>query len=144
MGMIWGTKMIKKIALAAALLAASTLTASAKDYSLNVTLDGFCNTFSLTTSGITVWGNRSGCGYTNLSGGTVGKAGGKYIIANDSTDLAEVFTWYFTPPNRHGKGSFTLYYSDGTSQTELNSGTYAPTPQGGAARNAPDVTKLKK
>ena len=142
MGMIWVTKMLKKIALATALLAASTLTASAKDYSLNVTLDGFCNTFSLTTSGITVWGNRSGCGYTNLSGGTVGKAGGKYIIANDSTDLGEVFTWYFTPP-KHNKGSWTLYYSDGTSQTEFNSGTYAPTAKGGT-RNAPDVTKLKK
>jgi hypothetical protein len=134
--------MVKKIALAAALLAASTLTASAKDYSLNITLDGFCNTFNLTTSGITVWGNRSGCGYTNLSGGTVGKVGGKYIIANDSTDLAEVFTWYFTPP-KHGTGSWTLYESNGTSQVVINAGTYAPTPKGGT-RNAPDVTKLKK
>jgi hypothetical protein len=134
--------MMKKITLAAALLAASTLTASAKDYNLNVTLDGFCNTFSLTTSGFMVWGNRSGCGYTNLSGGTVGKVGPTFIIANDSTDLGEIFTWYFSPP-KHKKGTWSLYESNGTSQTEVNSGTYAPTAKG-EARSKLDVTKFKK
>jgi hypothetical protein len=135
--------MMKTIALAAAVLAASTLTASAKDYNLNITLDGFCNTFSLTTSGIAVWGNRSGCDYTNISGGTVAKVSkSNYIIANDSTDLAEIFTWYFTPP-KHGKGTWYLYYSDGTSQSELNSGTYSPTTEGGE-RSKLDVTKFKK
>jgi len=140
--------MIRNISLACAVLAAFASCASAKSYKLDVALDGFCNTFSLTASGASVWGTRSGCGYTNLEGGTVAKVAldshGTYIIANDSTDLAEVFTWYFTPPAKHtGTGAFVLYYSDGTQQYEAISGTYSPE-QGGAARSGPDVTKLRQ
>jgi len=138
--------MIRNLTLACVLLAAFASGASAKNYKLNVSLDGFCNIFSLTTSGASVWGSRTGCGYTNVEGGTVAKVSldskGAYIIANDSTDLAEVFTWYFTPPaKRTGTGKWVLYYSDGTQQYEALSGTYSPTPLG-AARGGPDATKL--
>jgi len=137
--------MFKNLSLACAILALGAAGASAKNYVLNIGLDGFCNTFSLTTSGASVWGTRSGCGYTDVEGGTVAKVAldsqGTYIVANDSNDLAEVFTWYFTPPaKKSGAGKFVLYYSDGSQQYEALSGTYSPT-QSGATRGGPDATK---
>jgi hypothetical protein len=128
--------MIRKIALAAALCVAGSATAQATTY--NIALDGFCNTFTLYVNGFEVSGTRGGCGYTDIDGGSVGKVGSKYIISNDTNDSAEIFTWYFTPP-KHNAGSWYLYESTGgTSQTEVNSGTYTSTKSGAAAgvRNA--------
>lgn len=137
--------MFKSLSIACVFLAIGAFDASAKTYRLNVTLDGFCNTFSLTASNASVWGTRSGCGYTDVDGGTVGKVAldshGTYIIANDSNDLAEVFTWYFTQPDKKtGTGKFVLYYSDGSQQYEALSGTYSPT-QSGATLGGPDATQ---
>jgi hypothetical protein len=58
--------MIKKIALSTALFLALMATAEAKSF--NVSLDGFCNTFALTYQGTSVYGTRSGCGYTVIDG----------------------------------------------------------------------------
>ena len=137
--------MLKKLSIAFLFLAIGSADAAPKNYRLTVSLDGFCNTFSLATSGASVWGTRSGCGYTDVEGGTVAKVAldsqGTYIVANDSNDLAEVFTWYFTPPaKKTGTGKFELYFSDGTQQYEALSGTYSPT-QSGAAHDGPDATR---
>jgi hypothetical protein len=137
--------MLKTLSIACVFLAIGASGVAAKNYRLNITLDGFCNTFSLTTSGASVWGTRSGCGYTDVDGGSVAKvkldSSGTYIVASDSNDLAEVFTWYFTPPaKKTGTGKFEMYYSDGAQQYEALSGTYSPT-QSGAAHGGPDATK---
>ena len=121
--------MIKHIFLGAALAVAAAGTASAQNF--NVALDGYCNTFSLNVTGFQVYGTRGGCGYTVIDGGTVAKVSGKnYYISNDTNDQAEIFTWYFTPPKKKtGAGNWYLYYTDGTQQYELNSGTYSPATQ---------------
>ena len=93
---------------------------------LNISLDGFCNTFALTVSGVQIYGTRGGCGYTVVDGGFVSSISHQsYDVSNDTNDGSTLFTWVFTKP-RGGSGSWFLYGSNGSSQTELNSGTYSP------------------
>lgn len=130
--------MINKSAFAALALASSLGAAHAG--TLNVALDGYCNTFALQTSGITVAGTRSGCGYTVIDGGSVAKAGGiKYTITNDTNDGSLLFTWYFTKPVG-GAGTWMLYASDGSSQSLYGQGTYTATTGLAAPRGSKDVT----
>ncbi len=115
--------MLRKLALAAALVLAGSATAQAAS-SFNVALDGFCNTFTLTVDGMDIYGTRGGCGYTDIDGGTSAKVGTTpYRITNDTNDGTILFTWYFTKP-KHKAGDWYLYGSDGNSQTLYNSGTY--------------------
>jgi hypothetical protein len=119
--------MIKKLALATAAFVVTlcmSLPATAQSSTFNFSLDGFCNTFSLNTSGIFIAGTRSGCGYTVIDGGAVVNIEGvTYRLTGDTNDGSVLFTWYFTKPI-NGKGNWYLYSSDGTSDTESNSGTY--------------------
>src|SRR5215467_837344 len=111
--------MIRKSILAAALTLAGLGAAQASTY--NISLDGFCNTFALTTSAWQVWGVRSGCGYDVNDGGVFAKfAGAKFITPSDSNATFNgdtgLFTWIFSKPTRAGTGTWFLYYSNGTSQ----------------------------
>jgi hypothetical protein len=117
--------MIRKIALIAALGLTASVGAHAD--TVNLALDGFCNTFTLTDSGFTLAGTRQGCGYTDIDGGSIAKINGtRYAIANDTNDQLEIFTWYFTLP-ADGAGSWQLYRSDGVSSVLFNAGTYTVT-----------------
>ena len=116
--------MLKITLIAAALVAAGVSGAVAKPF--NVALDGYCNTFALTITKTSIAGTRGGCGYTDIDGGTVASVKKKpYYITNDTNDSAEIFTWLFSPP-KQGTGTWTLYESDGTTQSLVNSGTYSP------------------
>ncbi|HTZ71207.1 MAG TPA: hypothetical protein VMB71_11205 [Acetobacteraceae bacterium] len=130
--------MLRTTLLAACLTLAGGSAAFASSF--NVSLDGFCNTFALTVSGFEVYGSRSGCGYTVIDGGTVGKVGSKYTISNDTNDQAEIFTWYFTKA-KHGAGNWYLYESTASSQSEINSGTYTVTGSDRTPRGTIDVTR---
>jgi hypothetical protein len=141
--------MIKKLALAAAVFVATlciSLPASAQNGTINISLDGFCNTFSLTTTGVFIAGTRSGCGYTVIDGGAAVRVGSVlYHLTGDTNDGSELFTWYFTQPIK-GHGNWYLYTSDGTTDTETNSGTYSRI-QGNEAEQhngKADITKEPK
>ena len=102
----------------------------------NIALDGFCNTFALTISGVQIYGTRGGCGYTVVDGGFVSAINHHgYDVTSDTNDGSTLFTWVFTKP-RGGSGDWFLYGSNGSSQTLVNSGTYSP-----AALNAKVTTK---
>ena len=93
---------------------------------LNISLDGFCNTFALTVSGVQIYGTRGGCGYTVIDGGFVSAINHRgYDVTSDTNDGSVLFTWVFTKP-RGGSGDWFLYGSNGSSQTLVNSGTYSP------------------
>jgi hypothetical protein len=124
---------IKKIAIASVLFFGFMATASATTF--DVSLDGFCNTFTLTISGFEVYGTRQGCGYTVIDGGAlVTISGSRYRMTADTNDGSTLFTWFFTPPKNH-KGNWYLYGTDGTTDTLINSGTYTRTGAAGAAHN---------
>ncbi|MEJ0045399.1 MAG: hypothetical protein WDN04_04055 [Rhodospirillales bacterium] len=133
---------MKSFALAAAMvMAASTGAMAQKPF--NVSLDGFCNTFALTINAFEIYGQRTGCGYTVIDGGnaaTVSHA--KYNVTNDSNDGSEIFIWYFTPP-KHKAGNWYLYESTGTSETEVNSGTYTQTHNAVKVGSGKDVTRAR-
>lgn len=133
--------MIRKIALVAAL--GLTAAAGAHAGTTNLSLDGFCNTFTLTDAGFTLAGTRQGCGYTDIDGGTIASVQGtRYAITNDTNDQLELFTWYFTLP-AGGAGSWQLYRSDGVSSVLFNAGTYTVTTESEAKtllRPGKDVT----
>jgi hypothetical protein len=115
--------MIRKLASIAALGLAASFGAHATD----IALDGYCNTFSLNTSGAQVYGTRSGCGYTVIDGGAVAKVGNaRQVVTSDTNDQAEIFTWYFSLPSG-GAGTWQLYWTDGTQSVLFNSGTYTVT-----------------
>jgi hypothetical protein len=141
--------MIKKLTLAAAAFVVTlcfSLPATAQSSTFNFSLDGYCNTFSLNTSGIFIAGTRAGCGYTVIDGGAVVKITGTvWRLTADTNDGSELFTWYFTKPV-NGKGDWYLYTSDGTNDTELNSGTYTRTNNDEATQynGKPDITKQPK
>ena len=125
--------MIKKIAIASVLFLSFIATAQAGSF--NVSLDGFCNTFTMTTTGFEFFGTRQGCGYTVIDGGSnVHVTGSPYKLTADTNDGSTLFVWFFTPPvNKHG--NWYLYGSTGSTYTEINSGTYTKTAAAGAARN---------
>jgi hypothetical protein len=128
------TKLISGLAIS--LLAA----AGAQAAPMNISLDGFCNTFSLDSSNNIVFGTRSGCGYTVIDGGTVGKVNGnKVTVANDTNDGTLLFTWIFSKADG-GVGTWSLYGSDGASSTLYNSGTYTLTGQAASKAGTKDVT----
>jgi hypothetical protein len=132
----------KKITIAAMLFFGLFLaTASAHAQAFNVSLDGYCNTFALTISSWEIYGTRSGCGTDIIEGGAVASIGTpskRYYSTNDSQDLTEVFSWYFTKPTKKGKGTWFLYKSVGTSDGLWNSGTYTSIPAGQEPRNTSD------
>jgi hypothetical protein len=133
--------MLKQFGIAAALCVCGSFGAQAATY--NISLTGFCNTFSLTTSTWQVYGTRSGCSYTVTDGGVATKiATVKYLATNDSNDSYNgdtgQYTWLFTKP-KQGGGDFYLYYSNGSSQTEITSGTYTYTAPG-IRHSGPDIT----
>jgi hypothetical protein len=130
--------MIKTLALAAAIVTAGASGAMAS--TLNIALDGYCNTFVLNVTTPLIAGTRGGCGYTDIDGGTVAKVSGKpYTITNDTNDGSTLFTWYFAKAKK-GHGSFFLYGSNGTSSTEVVSGTYTVTVTAISNRAGKDVT----
>jgi hypothetical protein len=141
--------MIKKLALATAAFVATlcmSLPATAQSSTFNFSLDGFCNTFSLNTSGVFIAGTRSGCGYTVIDGGAVVSITRvTYRLTGDTNDGSELFTWYFTKPV-NGKGNWYLYTSDGTNDTFSNSGTYTRTKGSDAEQynGKADITKEPK
>jgi hypothetical protein len=120
--------MIKKIALATALVAALGLSLpAAAQQPFNLSLDGFCNTFALTINSWSIVGTRAGCGYTVIDGGAIVRVTGvTYRLTADTNDGSTLFTWFFTPPVR-GHGNWYLYGSDGVTDTLFNSGTYTRT-----------------
>lgn len=132
--------MITKLVSAAAL---SLLAVGAQAAPMNISLDGYCNTFSLDTVGVNVFGIRSGCGYDVVDGGVVAKVkgeDGKVTVTNDTNDGSTLFTWIFSKADG-GAGTWKLYGSNGTSTTLYNSGTYTLTAQGVAAKGGTkDVT----
>ena len=137
---------LKTLLLGASLAAASALAASAASaQSVNIALDGYCNTFALTLDGFEIYGTRAGCGYTVIDGGSVAKIGSaKYDITSDTSDGASnIFVWYFTPA-KHKVGNWYLYSSTGSAFTEVNSGTYTETVAGAARREGADVTTSPK
>jgi hypothetical protein len=90
----------------------------------NISLDGFCNTFTLTENGFEIYGTRQGCGYTVIDGGAnVHISSTYYHMPADTNDGSEIFNWFFTAAV-NGVGNWYLYESVGTSYTFLNSGTY--------------------
>jgi hypothetical protein len=130
--------MIKKIVSAAALSLLAVAGVQAKP--LNLSLDGFCNTFALNNTDANVYGTRSGCGYTVVDGGVIGKVDGvKYTIANDTNDGTLLFTWMFTKAVG-GSGTWLLYGSDGSSTTLFNSGTYTVTTEAVSKAGTKDAT----
>jgi hypothetical protein len=141
--------MIKKLTLATAAFLVTlcmSLPATAQSSTFNFSLDGFCNTFSLNTAGVFIAGTRAGCGYTVIDGGAVVKiTGTTWRLTGDTNDGSVLFTWYFTKPV-NGKGSWFLYSSDGTTDTESNSGTYTRTTGDEAKQynGQKDVTKEPK
>jgi hypothetical protein len=139
----------KKINMAIVLFFGLMAGASAHAQAFNVSLDGYCNTFALTISSWEVYGTRSGCGYTVIDGGAVAFVGvpsKRYYTAFDSEDLNELYSWFFTKPNKKGKGNWFLYKSIGSSDVLLNSGTYTQTPAGQEPTNTSDqdATAFKK
>ena len=133
--------MWKRFGLAAALCVCGSFGAQATNY--NISLDGYCNTFSLTRSTWQVYGTRSGCGYTVIDGGVTTHISGTFYLApSDSNDSYNgdtgQFTWLFTRPSG-GSGYWYLYYSDGSSQVYYSSGTYTATAPG-AKHPGPDIT----
>jgi len=117
----------KNIAVATVLFFGLLCAASAHATTFNVSLDGYCNTFALTISSWEIYGTRSGCGYTVIDGGAVANVAGKaYYLTNDSNDLAEQFSWYFTKPKKKA-GKWYLYESTGSGFSLINSGTYTQT-----------------
>lgn len=138
---------MRRLALAALVTAAGMAgTTAASASTLNLSLDGFCNTFAWTLDGFEIYGTRGGCGYTVIDGGTAAAKIGtvKYDIVSDTQDgTTNVFMWYFTPP-KHKAGSWFLYSSTGTAFTEVNSGTYTVTASGAANRPGADVTTMGK
>ena len=130
--------MIKTLALAAALVTAGASGAMAS--TLNIALDGYCNTFVLNVTAPFIAGTRGGCGYTDIDGGTVGKVSGRpYTITNDTNDGSVLFTWYFGKAKK-GHGAFSLYGSDGTSSTLYVTGTYTVTTTAIMNRPGKDIT----
>jgi hypothetical protein len=139
-----GDDHMKRFALATVVVLACAAGATgASAGKLKLSLDGYCNTFDLHTDGILIYGSRSGCGYTDIDGGTVAKVHGvQYDITNDTNDSAEIFTWYFTPP-KSGAQDWYLYEATATGSSELASGTYTLTSGGAARQPGPDVVKTK-
>ena len=127
--------MFKKFAIATAVLLIGSASAQAAT-KFNVSLDGFCNTFSLKLDGFEVYGKRSGCGYTVFDGGSDAVISGSeyYVPADQNPHAKDILVWYFTPPSG-GAGSWYLYDSNGKSMTEVNSGTYTVT--SAAAEHSP-------
>jgi len=118
--------MIRQLAMTAVLgLAAAGAHAAT---TLDVSLDGYCNTFTLTQQGYNVWGTRQGCGYTVIDGGVVAKVNGvQRILSYDTNDQTTIYTWAFTPPDANGAGYWRLYGSDGSVQELYLEGTYSST-----------------
>ena len=132
--------MTKKIAIAAMLFFGVLASASAHAQAFNVSLDGFCNTFALTISSWEIYGTRGGCGYTDIDGGAVAHVGTPaklYYLTNDSNDLNEQFSWFFTKPKK-SKGFWYLYESTGSAYSLINSGTYTQTPAGDEPKTVSD------
>jgi hypothetical protein len=132
--------MLRTLALAAGLSLAGISGAFAQSF--NVSLNGFCNTFTLTVSGFEIYGTRQGCGYTDIDGGSVGKVSGHlYYVDQDTNDSQEIFVWFFTKPKKAGTGDWYLYESTGSAYTFVNSGTYSPTTPGNRSLTTRDVTR---
>jgi hypothetical protein len=131
---------VKKFVLAAALALGASSGAMAQT-PLNISLTGFCDTFALTLNGFEIYGTRSGCGNNVIDGGNTAKIGKNYLVTNDTNDGAEIYVWYFTPPKKN-KGSWYLYESTGTSESEINSGAYTVT--GTQARETSTVSATQK
>ncbi|MFO1338177.1 MAG: hypothetical protein U1F53_08060 [Burkholderiaceae bacterium] len=128
-------KLVSAVALS--LLAATAVQAKP----MNIALDGYCNTFTLNTSGSNVYGIRSGCGYDVIDGGVVGKVdGNKVTTTNDTNDGSLLFTWIFSKAVG-GSGTWQLYGSNGTSTALYNSGTYSLTTEAAGTRAGKDVTR---
>ncbi len=133
--------MSKKIAIATVLFFGFLAGTNAHAQAFNVSLDGYCNTFALTINSWEIYGTRGGCNDNEIEGGAVASIGTpakRYYSTNDSEDLQEVFSWYFTKPTKKGKGSWYLYRTDGTSESLINSGTYTTIPAGQEPRNTSD------
>jgi hypothetical protein len=130
--------MITKLVSAAAL---SLLAVGAQAAPMNISLDGYCNTFALNTSGEMVYGIRSGCGYDVIDGGVLAKVKGegKVTVTNDTNDGSTLFTWIFSKA-QGGAGTWKLYGSNGTSTTLFNSGTYTLTGMAPSKAGTKDVT----
>jgi len=136
--------MIKKTVIALTLFLSFSAISQASSF--NVSLDGFCNTFTLNVTTPFIAGTRQGCGYTVIDGGAVVKVSGvSYRLTADTNDEAEIFTWYFAAPVG-GHGNWYLYSSDGNTNTLVNSGTYSKlkSPDEEPNRGAKDVTAPKK
>jgi hypothetical protein len=112
---------MKKILMAAAFLAVGSTGAMAQ--TVNLSLSGYCDTFSLVEDGFAIYGTHAGCGSTYVEGGATVKIGGKLLQANETADGKEIFTWYFTEP-KHNRGSWYVYEETQSGVSELNSGTY--------------------
>ncbi|HEX8815803.1 MAG TPA: hypothetical protein VF753_09900 [Terriglobales bacterium] len=114
--------MVKHATLAMVLLLALLASAHAQT-THSISLDGFCNTFTLTEAGFEIYGTRQGCGYTVIDGGANVHIHGFYHMTADTNDEAEIFNWFFTAAV-NGVGDWYLYESVGSSYTFVNSGTY--------------------
>ena len=130
--------MITKLVSIAALSLLAAAGVQAKP--LNISLDGYCNTFALNNTDANVYGIRSGCGYDVVDGGVIAKvAGVKYTMPSDTNDGSLLFTWYFDKPVG-GHGNWLLYASNGTSTGLFNSGTYTVTGEAVARPGTKDAT----
>jgi hypothetical protein len=121
--------MLKKTTIALALLVAGTTGSMAN--TLNFSLDGYCNTFSITDTTKQISGSRSGCGYTDFDAGfyAAPQPGYQFSLADQNVGNPDQFVWTFTKPKgKPGAGSWVLYYSNGGTTLILQaSGTYTVT-----------------
>lgn len=113
--------MFRHLLFAAALVCATP--AWCRVHTLDISIDGFCNTFSLIVDGSSITGTRGGCNDFYVEGGFVAKVAGIPVYNPNDSDAGELYSWLFTKP-KSGHGTWQLYTSNGTAQKLQSSGTY--------------------
>ena len=127
---------MKKLAIAAALVIGGATGAMAQTY--NISLKGYCYTFSLTLDGFAIYGSHNDCTTNLVDGGASAKIGKNYLVSNDTIDGAEIYSYYFTPP-KNNKGKVYVYVETTSGLTYLTEAKYDVTSTAAAARTGNSI-----